>query len=50
MIAPLRLNESSKDSAQAQALGKEFPWKITDEELSMFEEKVEAPLIFDDAF
>uniref|UniRef100_A0A8C6TC31 Solute carrier family 12 member 1 n=1 Tax=Neogobius melanostomus TaxID=47308 RepID=A0A8C6TC31_9GOBI len=39
MIAPFRLNENSKDSAQANALRKEFPWKITDEELSKFEEK-----------
>lgn len=39
MIAPFRLNESSKDSAQAEALRKQFPWKITDEELSTFEEK-----------
>lgn len=34
MIEPFRLNEESKDSA---------PWKITDEELSTFEEKVRPP-------
>ncbi|XP_033843476.1 solute carrier family 12 member 1 isoform X1 [Periophthalmus magnuspinnatus] len=39
MIAPFRLSENSKDSAQVEALRKEFPWKITDEELSTFEEK-----------
>ncbi|XP_055010456.1 solute carrier family 12 member 1 isoform X2 [Boleophthalmus pectinirostris] len=39
MIAPFRLKENSKDSAQAEALRKQFPWKITDEELSTFEEK-----------
>ncbi|KAK7912580.1 hypothetical protein WMY93_012791 [Mugilogobius chulae] len=39
MIAPFRLNENSKDSAHVDALRKQFPWKITDEELSTFEEK-----------
>lgn len=39
MIAPFRLHES-KDSAQAEARRKEQPSKITDEELSTFEEKV----------
>ncbi|XP_072320913.1 solute carrier family 12 member 1 isoform X2 [Eucyclogobius newberryi] len=39
MIAPFRLNENSKDSEQVEALRKQFPWKITDEELSAFEEK-----------
>lgn len=39
MIAPFRLHERSKDSAQAEALRKAFPWKITDEELSTFVEK-----------
>ncbi len=40
MIEPLRLHEDSKDSAQVEAMKKEHPWKITDEELSSFEEKV----------
>lgn len=39
MIQPFRLHES-KDTAQAEAMRKEQPWKITDEELSAFEEKV----------
>lgn len=39
MIAPFRLHES-KDSARAEARRKEEPFKITDEELSTFEEKV----------
>lgn len=39
MIEPLRLHEDSKDSAQVEAMKKEQPWKITDEELSSFEEK-----------
>ncbi|XP_070831927.1 solute carrier family 12 member 1 [Chaetodon trifascialis] len=38
MIKPFRLHES-KDRAQAEAMRKEQPWKITDEELSTFEEK-----------
>lgn len=40
MIEPFCLHEGSKDSAQAEAMRKEQPWKITDEELSTFEEKV----------
>lgn len=40
MIEPFRLHES-KDSAQAESMQKAQPWKITDEELSTFEEKVE---------
>lgn len=44
IIAPFRLKESSKDSAQAEAQRKEFPWKITDEELSTFEEKTNLQL------
>ncbi|TMS12951.1 Solute carrier family 12 member 1 [Larimichthys crocea] len=39
MIEPFRLREQSKDAAQAEAMRKECPWKITDEELSTFEEK-----------
>lgn len=39
MIEPFRLHES-RDSSQAEAKRKEQPWKITDEELSTFEEKV----------
>ncbi|TKS69602.1 Solute carrier family 12 member 1 [Collichthys lucidus] len=39
MIEPFRLREQSKDAAQAEAMRKEYPWKITDEELSTFEEK-----------
>lgn len=39
MIAPFRLHES-KDSARAEARRKEEPFKITDEVLSTFEEKV----------
>ncbi|XP_042347989.1 solute carrier family 12 member 1 [Plectropomus leopardus] len=39
MIEPFCLHEGSKDTAQAEAMRKEHPWKITDEELSTFEEK-----------
>ncbi|KAK9542413.1 hypothetical protein VZT92_000278 [Zoarces viviparus] len=39
MIEPFCLHEGSKDTAQAEAMRKEQPWKITDEELSTFEEK-----------
>ncbi|GAA6074905.1 solute carrier family 12 member 1, partial [Tachysurus ichikawai] len=39
MITPFRLYEGSKDTAQAEALRKENPWKITDAELDRFEEK-----------
>lgn len=42
MIEPFRLHEGSKDTAQAEAMQKEQPWKITDKELSEFEEKVKA--------
>lgn len=40
MIEPFCLHDGSKDTAQAEAMRKEHPWKITDEELSSFEEKV----------
>ncbi|XP_059209145.1 solute carrier family 12 member 1 [Centropristis striata] len=39
MIEPFCLHEGSKDTAQAEAMRKQQPWKITDEELSTFEEK-----------
>ncbi|XP_013881432.1 solute carrier family 12 member 1 [Austrofundulus limnaeus] len=39
MIEPFRLHEGSKDSFQTEALKKENPWKISDTELSSFEEK-----------
>ncbi|XP_034050087.1 solute carrier family 12 member 1 [Thalassophryne amazonica] len=39
MIEPFRLKEGSKDSIQAEAMRKAHPWKITDEQLSTFEEK-----------
>lgn len=39
MIEPFRLYES-KNPAQAEIMRKEQPWRITDEELSTFEEKV----------
>ncbi|XP_077050762.1 solute carrier family 12 member 1 [Siphateles boraxobius] len=39
MIEPFRLHEGSKDTTQAEALRKEYPWKITDNELETFEEK-----------
>ncbi|KAG7333604.1 hypothetical protein KOW79_003739 [Hemibagrus wyckioides] len=39
MITPFRLYEGSKDTAQAETLRKENPWKITDAELDRFEEK-----------
>nr|AIF76153.1 Na-K-Cl cotransporter 2 [Epinephelus lanceolatus] len=39
MIEPFCLHEGSKDAAQAEAMRKAHPWKITDEELSSFEEK-----------
>lgn len=39
MIEPFCLHEGSKDATQAEAMRREHPWKITDEELSTFEEK-----------
>ncbi|KAM7014806.1 solute carrier family 12 member 1 [Tautogolabrus adspersus] len=39
MIEPFRLHEGSKDYAEAEAMKKEHPCKISDEELSSFEEK-----------
>ncbi|XP_071384843.1 solute carrier family 12 member 1 [Centroberyx affinis] len=39
MIEPFRLHEDSKETAWAEAMKKEYPWKITDEELDTFEEK-----------
>lgn len=39
MIEPFRLHEGSKGRDQIQGMQKEYPWKITDEELSRFEEK-----------
>lgn len=50
MIEPFRLHEGSKDSAQAEAMRRDHPWKITDEELSTFEEKVEPTLSEDFIF
>uniref|UniRef100_A0A8D3D8F1 Solute carrier family 12 member 1 n=1 Tax=Scophthalmus maximus TaxID=52904 RepID=A0A8D3D8F1_SCOMX len=44
MIEPFRLREGSKDKAQAEAMQREQPWKITDEELNSFEEKVKTNL------
>ncbi|XP_056268633.1 solute carrier family 12 member 1-like [Pseudoliparis swirei] len=39
MIEPFCLHDGSQDAAQAAAMRREQPWKITDEELSSFEEK-----------
>ncbi|KAF7212413.1 solute carrier family 12 member 1 [Nothobranchius furzeri] len=39
MIKPFCLHEGSKDMIQADVMQKEHPWKITDAELSSFEEK-----------
>ncbi|KAM4592543.1 solute carrier family 12 member 1 [Odontesthes bonariensis] len=39
MIEPFLLQEGLKDTAQAEDMKKAHPWKITDEELSTFEEK-----------
>ncbi|XP_051776625.1 solute carrier family 12 member 1 isoform X2 [Erpetoichthys calabaricus] len=39
MIEPYRLYECSTDSATADRLKRESPWKITDSELEMFKEK-----------
>uniref|UniRef100_UPI003AAEA81B solute carrier family 12 member 1 n=1 Tax=Centroberyx gerrardi TaxID=166262 RepID=UPI003AAEA81B len=39
MIEPFRLHEDCKEAAWAEAMKKEYPWKITDEELDTFEEK-----------
>lgn len=39
MIEPFRMHEQSRDSVQVDAMRKEQSWKITDEELSTFEEK-----------
>uniref|UniRef100_A0A3B4UUE6 Solute carrier family 12 member 1 n=1 Tax=Seriola dumerili TaxID=41447 RepID=A0A3B4UUE6_SERDU len=39
MIEIFRLHEGSKDTAEAEAMQKEQPWKITDKELNNFEEK-----------
>lgn len=45
MIEPFRLFET-KNPAQAEIMRKEQPWRITDEELSRFEEKVKPTVIF----
>uniref|UniRef100_A0A3Q3JLY4 Solute carrier family 12 member 1 n=1 Tax=Monopterus albus TaxID=43700 RepID=A0A3Q3JLY4_MONAL len=39
MIEPFCLHEGSKDAAQAEAMQRDQPWKITDKELNSFEEK-----------
>ncbi|XP_030622619.1 solute carrier family 12 member 1 isoform X2 [Chanos chanos] len=39
MIEPFRLHEGKKEAAEAEALRRENPWKITDAELENFEEK-----------
>ncbi|XP_070785986.1 solute carrier family 12 member 1 isoform X2 [Enoplosus armatus] len=39
MIEPFRLREVSKDTAQAESMRREQPWKIMDDELGTFEEK-----------
>ncbi|KAK0139699.1 Solute carrier family 12 member 1 [Merluccius polli] len=39
MIEPFCLHEDGKDTARTEALRKESPWMISDEELSSFEEK-----------
>uniref|UniRef100_A0A3B3BV68 Solute carrier family 12 member 3 n=1 Tax=Oryzias melastigma TaxID=30732 RepID=A0A3B3BV68_ORYME len=39
MIDPFCLHEGTKDTAQAEAMKKAHPWKITDQELNNFEEK-----------
>ncbi|XP_056134689.1 solute carrier family 12 member 1 [Lampris incognitus] len=39
MIEPFRLHEQSIETTKAEAMKKECPWKITDEELDSFEEK-----------
>uniref|UniRef100_A0A665T1Z0 Solute carrier family 12 member 1 n=1 Tax=Echeneis naucrates TaxID=173247 RepID=A0A665T1Z0_ECHNA len=44
MIEPFRLHEGVKDTAEAEALKGEWSWKITDEELNTFEEKVKTHL------
>lgn len=45
MIEPFRLHES-KGTAQVEAMRKEEPWKITDEELSTYEEKVKPQTLY----
>lgn len=40
MIEPFRLHERTKESTQVEAMRKTQPWKITDDELDEFEEKV----------
>ncbi|XP_047219699.1 solute carrier family 12 member 1 [Girardinichthys multiradiatus] len=39
IIEPFRLHEGSKGRDHAEGMQKEYPWKITDAELSSFEEK-----------
>uniref|UniRef100_A0A667YDB1 Solute carrier family 12 member 1 n=1 Tax=Myripristis murdjan TaxID=586833 RepID=A0A667YDB1_9TELE len=39
MIEPFCLHERCKDMAQSEAMRRDYPWKITDEELDTFEEK-----------
>ncbi|XP_037102636.1 solute carrier family 12 member 1 isoform X2 [Syngnathus acus] len=39
MIEPFRLHERTRDSTQVEAMRKNQPWKITDDELDEFEEK-----------
>lgn len=40
MIEPFRLHEGSKDTAQAEAMQREQPGRITDKELNLVEDKV----------
>ncbi|KAI1889675.1 hypothetical protein AGOR_G00165400 [Albula goreensis] len=39
MIEPFRLHEGAKETANAETLRKDHPWRITDAELQMLEEK-----------
>ncbi|XP_043933560.1 solute carrier family 12 member 1 [Protopterus annectens] len=39
MIEPFRLHEGLKDSATAEKMKREYPWKITDAELKTFKDK-----------
>lgn len=39
MIEPFRLHERSRGAAEVEVMRRQQPWKITDEELDVFEEK-----------
>ncbi|TNN26993.1 Solute carrier family 12 member 1 [Liparis tanakae] len=49
MIEPFCLHDGRQDALQAAAMRRAEPWKITDEELSSFEEKTNLQLRLNEA-